>query len=208
MAFISYNGVKYPISDKIIKISKFLETSFEDHWNNDATVELDNSFDEATFKDVITLFNRYEFEDFGALNDDNIPTGFKKPLVSNNLRENGVPDWYACYCENFSLEKTMKLMKAFDYMCCDPFIQLMAMSQSSRIKGKTPDEVFEMYLPLMIKEHIEFLQGDTMDEVYKNLTTPVNGQEPVKRVVADKYLNRFKTVEDLRKFVNGIKEQD
>ena len=87
-------------------------------------------------KIVIDFCEKFQQEKFEEI---------QKPLTSNNLTENGVPKWADDFICSLDLQMLQQMILCANYLDLQPLLQLGSARVASLIRGKTPEEIKEIW---------------------------------------------------------------
>ena len=140
-AQISNDDYPAEVSLKVARMSKLVESNFEDDEENDSDDETEvkeiplPNVSGDVLKKVIEYCEHYQ-------NDEEM-TSIQTPLKSSKLDEL-VQAWYANYVQ-VDQQMLFDLVAAANYMDIKPLLDLTCLAVSIEIKGKSAEELQEMF---------------------------------------------------------------
>ena len=82
--------------------------------------------------------------DYLEYHKSNAPAPIEKPLKSSNMQES-VCEWDYRFLSNLDLDSTFAIILAANYMDIKSLLELTCASIASKIKGKTPEQIREIF---------------------------------------------------------------
>lgn len=133
MELVSEEGKVLSVPKKVALLSKMIKEAVEDDDDDDQAVPCPNV--KYSILSKIMDYNKYYLE--------NKMTEIEKPLKSQNLNEI-VDEWYAKFID-VEQEMLFQVILGANYLDIQPLLDLSCAKVASMIKGKSPEEIRNLF---------------------------------------------------------------
>ena len=150
VTLISKEGEKIITTEKAVERSKLIKNLLQDY-PEEAEIPLTEVTTE-TLKKIQEYLEHYQ---------DKEPTPVQAPLISNDLKANGISEWDLSFI-NIESSKVFELLTAANYMDIQCLLDLAAAKIASIIKGLTPEDINNKFkFPIMSPDEEEAIFKET-----------------------------------------------